>query len=225
MATHIRCDQRMERGEEHQMSRHALTACNEAQSNNLFNRTRWDKLTKKTAALCPRLSARCRAVKQTPGIRPAVETEAQLLSALAMRAKAHWGYSAEVLEGWRAELAVSPQDIRAKPTFVAMVGIEVANGPGGARSSSRRGARAAAHRTLADPAPARRRLCALPRCGRAGPGGGERERRAEHRGRASSCDERHTRSGAARRRRRPPTVRLRGARRKRHAGLEDRRNP
>jgi len=27
-------------------------------------------------------------------IRPAVETEAQLLSALAMRAKAHWGYSA-----------------------------------------------------------------------------------------------------------------------------------
>src|SRR5438309_4468574 len=126
MATHIRCDQRMERGEEHQMSRHALTACNEAQSNNLFNRTRWDKLTKKTAALCPRLSARCRAVKQTPGIRPAVETEAQLLSALAMRAKAHWGYSAEVLEGWRAELAVSPQGIRVRPTFVAMVGFEVA---------------------------------------------------------------------------------------------------
>ena len=108
------------------MSRHALTACNEAQSNNLFNRTRWDKLTKKTATLCPRLSARCRAVKQTPGIRPAVETEAQLLSALAMRAKVHWGYSAEVLEGWRAELAVSPQNIRAKPTFVAMVRIEVA---------------------------------------------------------------------------------------------------
>jgi len=43
-----------------------------------------------------------------------------------MRAKAHWGYSDEVLEGWRAELAVSPQGIRARPTFVAMVGIEVA---------------------------------------------------------------------------------------------------
>ena len=59
-------------------------------------------------------------------IRPAVETEAELLSALAMRAKAHWGYSAEALEGWRAELAVSPQSIRARPTFVAMVGIEIA---------------------------------------------------------------------------------------------------
>src|SRR5205814_4167986 len=59
-------------------------------------------------------------------IREAVESEAELLSALAMRAKAHWGYSDEVLEGWRAELAVSPQRIRARPTFVAMVGIEVA---------------------------------------------------------------------------------------------------
>src|SRR5258705_12680217 len=43
-----------------------------------------------------------------------------------MRDKAHWGYSAEALEGWRAELAVSPQGIRARPTFVAMVGIEIA---------------------------------------------------------------------------------------------------
>src|SRR5207247_9242155 len=59
-------------------------------------------------------------------IRRAAETEAQLLSALAMRAKAHWGYSAEALEGWRAELAVSPQGIRTRPTFVAMVEIEVA---------------------------------------------------------------------------------------------------
>ena len=62
----------------------------------------------------------------TMNIRPAVETEAQLLSALAMRAKAYWGYSDEALEAWRAELAVSPQGIRARPTFVAMVGIEVA---------------------------------------------------------------------------------------------------
>jgi len=59
-------------------------------------------------------------------IRPASETEAQLLSALAMRAKAYWGYSVEALEGWRAELAVSLQGIRTRPTFVAMVGIEVA---------------------------------------------------------------------------------------------------
>jgi len=66
------------------------------------------------------------AVTLRMNIRPAVETEAQLLSALAMRAKAYWGYSVEALEGWRAELAVSPQGIRTRPTFVAMVGIEVA---------------------------------------------------------------------------------------------------
>ena len=59
-------------------------------------------------------------------IRPAIETQAELLSALVMRAKAHWGYSAQTLEGWRCELAVSPQDIRAKPTFVALMDDEVA---------------------------------------------------------------------------------------------------
>ena len=59
-------------------------------------------------------------------IRAAVETEAQVLSALAMRAKAHWGYSAEQLERWRAELAVSPSDVRERPTFIAMTGAEVA---------------------------------------------------------------------------------------------------
>ena len=57
-------------------------------------------------------------------IRPAVESEAQLLSALVMRAKAHWGYSAEQLERWRPQLTVSPSDIFAKPTFIAMVGEE-----------------------------------------------------------------------------------------------------
>lgn len=55
-------------------------------------------------------------------IRRAVEGEAQILSALVMRAKAHWGYSAEQLERWRPELTVNPSDIRAKPTFVATVG-------------------------------------------------------------------------------------------------------
>ena len=59
-------------------------------------------------------------------IRPAVEHEAAALSALAMRAKAHWGYSAETLERWRAELSVSPTNVREGPTFVAMVGAEVA---------------------------------------------------------------------------------------------------
>jgi molybdenum cofactor cytidylyltransferase len=58
-------------------------------------------------------------------IRPAVEMEAPVLSSLAMRAKAYWGYSAEALERWRPELAISPMDVREKPTFVAMVGAEI----------------------------------------------------------------------------------------------------
>lgn len=55
-------------------------------------------------------------------IRPAVETEASVLSSLAMRAKAHWGYSDEALEQWRPELAVSAADVRDSPTFIATVG-------------------------------------------------------------------------------------------------------
>jgi ribosomal protein S18 acetylase RimI-like enzyme len=59
-------------------------------------------------------------------VRPAVESEAQLLSSLVMRAKAHWGYAAEALEAWRPELALSASSIRERPTSVAMVGSEVA---------------------------------------------------------------------------------------------------
>jgi len=59
-------------------------------------------------------------------IRPASEQEAPVLSDLAMRAKSHWGYSAEALEQWRPELAVSPANVRERPTFVAVVGAEVA---------------------------------------------------------------------------------------------------
>jgi hypothetical protein len=58
-------------------------------------------------------------------IRPAVESEAPILSDLAMRAKAHWGYSPEALERWRPELSVSPKDVRERPTFVAMAGAEI----------------------------------------------------------------------------------------------------
>jgi ribosomal protein S18 acetylase RimI-like enzyme len=59
-------------------------------------------------------------------IRPAVESEAAVLSDLVMFAKSHWGYSAETLEQWRPELAVSPTNIRERPTFVAAVGTEIA---------------------------------------------------------------------------------------------------
>jgi ribosomal protein S18 acetylase RimI-like enzyme len=59
-------------------------------------------------------------------IRPALEAEADVLSSLAMRAKAHWGYSSEALDNWRSQLAVSAADIRDRPTFVAMVDAKMA---------------------------------------------------------------------------------------------------
>lgn len=55
----------------------------------------------------------------SPEIRPALEHEAELLCRLAMHAKAHWGYAKEVLEAWRAQLTISANDLRAKPTYVA----------------------------------------------------------------------------------------------------------
>lgn len=53
-------------------------------------------------------------------IRPAHESEAERLSALALRSKAHWGYPAEVLEGWRGDLGVSVADFRDHRIFVAV---------------------------------------------------------------------------------------------------------
>jgi ribosomal protein S18 acetylase RimI-like enzyme len=58
-------------------------------------------------------------------IRAALEAEAPALSSLAMRSKAHWGYSTEALEQWRAQLAVSSADVRTKSVFVATLGTEV----------------------------------------------------------------------------------------------------
>jgi GNAT superfamily N-acetyltransferase len=59
-------------------------------------------------------------------IRRAVEAQAPVLSALVMRAKAHWGYSDGQLERWRPELTLSPTDVRDRPTFIAMADAEVA---------------------------------------------------------------------------------------------------
>ena len=53
-------------------------------------------------------------------IRPAHESEAERLSALALRSKAHWGYPADVLEGWRGDLSVSAADFRDHRIFVAV---------------------------------------------------------------------------------------------------------
>lgn len=58
-------------------------------------------------------------------IRRAKKTEARALSQIAMQAKAAWGYSADVLETWRADLTVVPEDTVTNPTFVATIDAEV----------------------------------------------------------------------------------------------------
>ena len=52
-------------------------------------------------------------------IRSATAGEAEDLSALAMRSKAHWGYSAEFMQACRQELTYSADYIRDNPVFVA----------------------------------------------------------------------------------------------------------
>ena len=56
----------------------------------------------------------------TISIRRARADEAGLLSDLAFRSKAHWGYPTDWLELWRPELTVDPRDLEAAPTFVAV---------------------------------------------------------------------------------------------------------
>jgi len=51
-------------------------------------------------------------------IRRAAGEEADALSALALRAKAHWGYAAAQIEAWRASLAVSSETVLTRPTYV-----------------------------------------------------------------------------------------------------------
>src|SRR5215813_11631185 len=56
----------------------------------------------------------------TIAIRRARADETGLLSDLAFRSKAHWGYPRDWLERWRPELTVTPQALEAAPTFVAV---------------------------------------------------------------------------------------------------------
>lgn len=51
-------------------------------------------------------------------IRAARVEEAGALSALALRSKAHWGYSAEFVEACRAELTLAPDEIAARRATV-----------------------------------------------------------------------------------------------------------
>lgn len=63
---------------------------------------------------------------QSLRIRNAIHEERELLATVAYAAKAHWGYSIEILEAWRPELTPSAQSIDGQPTFVAEIGSEVA---------------------------------------------------------------------------------------------------
>ncbi|BAD58182.1 GNAT family N-acetyltransferase [Nocardia farcinica] len=52
-------------------------------------------------------------------IRPGRPDEAELLSDLAVRSKALWGYSDELLASFRSELTLIPDDVAARRTLVA----------------------------------------------------------------------------------------------------------
>ena len=56
----------------------------------------------------------------TIAIRRARADEARLLSDLAFRSKAHWGYTLDWLERWRPELTVDPRTLEVAQTFVAV---------------------------------------------------------------------------------------------------------
>ncbi|NUK01092.1 GNAT family N-acetyltransferase [Streptomyces lunaelactis] len=52
-------------------------------------------------------------------IRPARATEAEILSALALRSKAHWGYDAEFLDACKDELTVGAGEVARRRATVA----------------------------------------------------------------------------------------------------------
>ena len=52
-------------------------------------------------------------------IRHALALEADKLTAIAIRGKLRWGYSASQVDAWRSHLKVSAESIREQPTYVA----------------------------------------------------------------------------------------------------------
>jgi GNAT superfamily N-acetyltransferase len=58
------------------------------------------------------------AAEGDPAIRRARPAEASVLSALALRSKAHWGYDADFLAACRDDLTLSPDDIATSPVYV-----------------------------------------------------------------------------------------------------------
>ncbi len=52
-------------------------------------------------------------------VRAARAAEAQALTGLVMRSKAHWGYRPEALAAWAGELRIRPADVTARRIVVA----------------------------------------------------------------------------------------------------------
>ena len=52
-------------------------------------------------------------------IRSASRIDVDQLNAIAIQAKAHWGYKAKQIEEWRDSLSTDPESIERWPTFVA----------------------------------------------------------------------------------------------------------
>ena len=61
-----------------------------------------------------------------PVFRKATPEDAQALTGLAFRSKAHWGYPMEWMELWREELAVSPEYVARHEVVVASLDGELA---------------------------------------------------------------------------------------------------
>ena len=55
-------------------------------------------------------------------LRRGLPEDTQGLELIAHAAKAHWGYSAEQLQAWRADLTISPESVLARPVCVAEEG-------------------------------------------------------------------------------------------------------
>jgi ribosomal protein S18 acetylase RimI-like enzyme len=55
-------------------------------------------------------------------VRPARPDEAELLTALALRSKAYWGYEKKLLDAWRPDLTIAPEYITGHRVAVAQAG-------------------------------------------------------------------------------------------------------
>ena len=54
-----------------------------------------------------------------PGLRRATAADADVMSALAMRSKAHWGYGGATLDAWRDSLRIDPAKLPQRHAYVA----------------------------------------------------------------------------------------------------------